>query len=81
MRRNDRALGEREFELTLRLPLADRGEVAAGRSGDELIVTVAGNRRVLALPSVLRRCRVTGGSVVEGRLRLLFEPDPALWPA
>ncbi|MFL6163090.1 MAG: ArsA family ATPase [Jatrophihabitantaceae bacterium] len=76
-----RALGEREFELSLRLPLADRDEVSAGRSGDDLIVTVAGHRRILALPSVLRRCRVTGGSVADGWLRLLFEPDPALWPA
>jgi arsenite-transporting ATPase len=75
-----RALGEREFELTLPLPLAERGEVTASRSGDELIVTVAGHRRILALPSVLRRCLVTGGSVADGRLRLLFEPDPALWP-
>ncbi|HEU5269576.1 MAG TPA: ArsA family ATPase [Jatrophihabitans sp.] len=76
-----RAVGELEFELTLPLPLAERSEVAASRSGDELIVTVAGHRRILALPSVLRRCRVTGGSVSDGRLRLLFEPDPALWPA
>jgi arsenite/tail-anchored protein-transporting ATPase len=75
-----RALSEREFELTLPLPLAEPGEVTAGRSGDELIVTVAGHRRILALPSVLRRCLVTGGSVADGRLRLLFEPDPALWP-
>ena len=76
-----RALGEREFELTLRLPLAEQDEVSASRSGDELIVTVAGHRRILALPSVLRRCQVRGGSVRDGRLRLLFEPDPALWPA
>jgi arsenite-transporting ATPase len=76
-----RALTEREFELSLPLPLAERGEVTAGRSGDELIVTVAGHRRILALPSVLRRCLVTGGSVADGRLRLLFEPDPALWPS
>jgi arsenite-transporting ATPase len=76
-----REISDRTFELTLPLPLAEVGEVAAGRSGDELIVTVAGNRRILALPSVLRRCRVTGGSVADGRLRLLFEPDPGLWPA
>jgi arsenite-transporting ATPase len=76
-----RAVGKEEFELLLRLPLAEPGEVSAGRSGDELIVTVGGHRRVLALPSVLRRCRVLGGSVADGRLRLRFEPDPALWPA
>ncbi len=76
-----RAVGEREFELSLWLPLAERGEVSASRSGDELIVTVAGNRRILSLPSVLRRCRVIGGSVADDELRLRFEPDPALWPA
>jgi arsenite-transporting ATPase len=76
-----RALSDREFELVLQLPLAEQGDVSAGRSGDELIVTVAGHRRILALPSVLRRCQVKSGSVSDGRLRLRFEPDPALWPA
>jgi len=76
-----RALAERQFELALRLPLVDRDQVSASRSGDELIVTVAGTRRVLALPSVLRRCLVTGGSVADGWLRVTFEPDPDRWPA
>jgi arsenite-transporting ATPase len=70
-----------EFVLTLALPLVEIGEVQASRSGDDLIVTVAGHRRVLSLPSVLRRCEVTGGSVTEGRLELHFVPDRALWPA
>lgn len=68
------------YRLSLNLPLADRDEVSASRSGDELVVTVAGHRRVLALPSVLRRCEVTGGSVTDGRLVLRFRPDPRLWP-
>ena len=76
-----RALAGPEFELLLRLPLAEPGEVSAGRSGDELIVTVAGHRRILALPSVLRRCRVLDGSVADGLLKLRFEPDPTRWPA
>lgn len=74
-------LGPALFELTLRLPLADRSEVTASRVGDELVVTVAGHRRVLALPSVLRRCQVVAGNVRAGRLALRFEPDPALWPS
>jgi arsenite/tail-anchored protein-transporting ATPase len=69
------------YQLSLQLPLADRDEVRASRTGDELVVTVAGHRRVLALPSVLRRCEVTGGSVTDGRLVLRFRPDPRLWPA
>ncbi|MEO9237452.1 MAG: hypothetical protein ABI418_05105 [Jatrophihabitantaceae bacterium] len=36
---------------------------------------------MLALPSVLRRCQVTGGSAADGRLVLRFEPDPRFWPA
>ena len=69
------------YQLSLRLPLAERGAVSASRSGDELVVTVAGHRRVLGLPSVLRRCEVTGGSAADGRLLLRFRPDPRLWPA
>lgn len=75
------ALADAEYQLSMRLPLAGKGEVAATRSGDELVVTVAGHRRVLALPSVLRRCEVTGGSVAAGRLVLRFRPDARYWPA
>ncbi|MDQ2958964.1 MAG: ArsA family ATPase, partial [Actinomycetota bacterium] len=75
------ALADAEYQLSMRLPLAGKGEVSATRSGDELVVTVAGHRRVLALPSVLRRCEVTGGSVADGRLVLRFRPDARYWPA
>lgn len=68
------------FELSLALPLARLRDVDLARSGDELIVTVAGHRRVLALPSALRRCTVAGASLTAGRLAVRFEPDPALWP-
>ena len=67
------------FSLSLALPLARRQDLQLGRSADELIVTVAGHRRVLALPSALRRCLVTGAVLSEGRLEVRFEPDPALW--
>ena len=67
------------FELSLALPLARRPDLSLGRSGDELVVTVAGHRRVLALPSALRRCTVAGALLADGRLRVRFEPDPALW--
>ncbi|UQX87236.1 ArsA family ATPase [Jatrophihabitans telluris] len=69
-----------EFKLVVHLPLADRKDVQASRSGDELVVTVAGHRRVLSLPSVLRRCRVESGRVSGGKLELLFVPDESLWP-
>ncbi len=67
------------FLLSLALPLARKGEVDLARSGDELVVTVAGHRRVLALPSALKRCIVAGATLAEGRLVIRFEPDPALW--
>jgi arsenite-transporting ATPase len=69
------------FALTLALPLARLEDVALARTGDELVVTVGGHRRVLALPSALRRCVVAGATLAQGRLRVRFEPDPAQWPA
>jgi arsenite-transporting ATPase len=67
------------FELSMSLPLARTDELQLTRTGDELAVTVAGHRRVLALPSALRRCTVVGARLVEGRLLVRFEPDPVLW--
>lgn len=71
--------GETRFVLSLALPLAERGEVDLVRRRDELVVTVQGQRRVLTLPSALRRCVVTGAALADGRLAVDFEPDPVLW--
>ncbi|HEY5183371.1 MAG TPA: ArsA family ATPase [Actinomycetes bacterium] len=68
-----------EFVLSLALPFADKADTALVRKGDELVVTVGSSRRVLALPSALRRCTVVGAALRDGRLRIRFEPDPALW--
>ena len=68
-----------EFVLSIALPLADRRDMGLSRVGDELVLTVGGHRRVLALPSALRRCIVVGAALRDGRLRIRFEPDPALW--
>jgi arsenite-transporting ATPase len=67
------------FLLSLALPLARREDIELSRSGDELVVTVAGHRRVLALPSALRRCVVAGATLAAGRLAIRFEPDPDVW--
>jgi len=69
-----------QFRLRLWLPLARRDDIAATRVGDELMITVAGHRRVLALPSVLRRCEVVGARFDVDELVVQFRPDPALWP-
>jgi arsenite-transporting ATPase len=68
-----------EFVMSLRLPHADRDEVALVRKGDDLVVTVGRYRRVLALPSALRRCMVDGAALRDGALRVRFSADPAVW--
>ena len=67
------------FALVLSLPFAERGDVALVRRGDEVVVTVGGHRRVLALPSALRRCTLDGAVLRDGRLVVRFTPDPDLW--
>ena len=70
-----------EFVLVLPLPLARRDDVELCRRGDELVVDVAGERRVVTLPSALRRCDATGATLQSGALRVAFRPDPQLWRA
>jgi arsenite-transporting ATPase len=67
------------FELSLALPLARREDLDLARSGDELVVTVAGHRRLLPLPSALQRCEVVGARLAADRLLVTFTPDPTQW--
>jgi arsenite-transporting ATPase len=62
------------------LPGALREELDLVRRGDELVVTAGRFRRVVPLPSALRRCTVDGAALREGELRIRFAPDPKLWP-
>ncbi|WP_037863427.1 ArsA family ATPase [Streptomyces sp. NRRL S-340] len=62
------------------LPGARRDELDLVRRGDELVLTAGGFRRIVGLPSALRRCTVAGAALREGELRIRFAPDPALWP-
>ena len=64
----------------LPLPAARKEELDLVRRGDELIVSVGPHRRVLPLPSALRRCRVVGAALEQGELRVRCAPDPAVWP-
>jgi arsenite-transporting ATPase len=68
-----------EFELVLRLPGVADEPLDLVRLDDELAVTTGGTRRVVALPSVLRRCTVTGARLAGEDLRVAFVPDPAVW--
>jgi arsenite-transporting ATPase len=67
------------FELVLRLPGVAGGPVDLVRLDDELAVTTGGTRRMIALPSVLRRCTVTGAHLADDDLCVAFVPDPAVW--
>ncbi len=62
------------------LPGAAREELDLVRRGDELVVTAGQFRRIVPLPSALRRCSVDGAALRDGELRIRFAPDPDLWP-
>ncbi|KOU58032.1 hypothetical protein ADK57_36985 [Streptomyces sp. MMG1533] len=62
------------------LPGAIRDELDLIRRGDELVVNAGRFRRIVPLPSALRRCTVDGAALREGELRIRFAPDPDLWP-
>ena len=61
------------------LPGAATTTLDVARIGDELAVTAAGVRRLVALPAVLRRCAVTRARLDGDDLRVTFRPDPAQW--
>lgn len=67
------------YSLRIALPLADDAELDLARVGDDLALTVDGRRRLVALPSLLRRCIVTGAEMDSGGVTVGFRPDPALW--
>ncbi|MDH6610614.1 arsenite-transporting ATPase [Streptomyces sp. SAI-208] len=68
--------------LVWRIPLsgAVRDELDLVRRGDELVISAGQFRRIVPLPSALRRCTVAGAALREDELRIRFAPDPDLWP-
>ncbi|WP_375475015.1 ArsA family ATPase [uncultured Jatrophihabitans sp.] len=70
-----------DYLLRLALPLVAPAEVEAARVGDDVVIRVGGHRRVLTLPSVLRRCEVVDGRCADGRLEVRFRPESGRWPA
>ncbi|MFF8843723.1 ArsA family ATPase [Streptomyces sp. NPDC015127] len=64
----------------LDLPGAVKDELTLVRRGDELLITVGPFRRIVDLPSALRRCTVAGAGLKDGTLSVRFTPDPAQWP-
>jgi arsenite/tail-anchored protein-transporting ATPase len=69
--------------LRVALPFVGRGEVDLHRRGPDLHLSVAGVRRVVALPAALRRRDVAGARFVDGHLEVRFvtvEPVPIAVP-
>ncbi|MFJ5548215.1 ArsA family ATPase [Streptomyces sp. NPDC093225] len=68
--------------LVWRIPLpgATKDGLDLVRRGDELLLTAGPFRRIVPLPSALRRCTVSGAALLDGELAVRFTPDPALWP-
>ncbi len=59
--------------LSLPIPFAAKAEIDLKKVGDELIVTVGGEKRTIILPSALAEQRPAGASFENGTLRVTFE--------
>lgn len=79
---------ESGFRTEIPVPLAERASLHLARSGDDLLISVAGHTRRVELPPVLQRCTIAGAEFVgaaEGRspdaaLHVRFVPDLDRWP-
>ncbi|MGW1977550.1 ArsA family ATPase [Streptomyces sp. NPDC001889] len=76
----DRRAEDGTLVWALPLPGAEKKDLGLVRRGDELLLRVGPFRRIVPLPSVLRRCTVSGAALADGTLRVRFTPDPAQWP-
>jgi arsenite-transporting ATPase len=76
----DRLAEDGVLVWSIPLPGAVRDDLDLVRRGDELVVTAGPFRRIVPLPSALRRCTVQGAGLHEGELRVRCAPDPRLWP-
>jgi arsenite/tail-anchored protein-transporting ATPase len=77
----DRLAADGQLVWRLPLPGAGRDTLDLVRRDDELVVDAEGFRRIIPLPSVLRRCTVAGAALRDGELSVRFAPDPDLWPS
>lgn len=64
----------------LQLPGAVKEDLSLVRRGDELLIAAGPFRRIVPLPSALRRCTVAGAGLTDDVLTVRFTPDPAQWP-
>ena len=61
------------MKLSLALPFVAKTDVDLARHGDDLFVTVGSYRRLLTLPSSLRKQTVAGARVKDGALEIRFK--------
>jgi arsenite/tail-anchored protein-transporting ATPase len=66
--------------LSLAIPFTDKAEIGLKKVGDELVVTVGGERRTIILPSALARQSPSGASFEQGTLKVRFDDDRAARP-
>ena len=59
--------------LRLPIPFAEKTEIDLKKVGDELIVSVGGEKRNIILPSALADCSPSGASFEAGTLKVTFE--------
>ncbi|MFF0554116.1 ArsA-related P-loop ATPase [Streptomyces sp. NPDC004311] len=76
----DRLAADGVLVWVVPLPGAVKSDLDLVRRGDELLLTAGPHRRIVPLPSALRRCTVSGAALADGELRIRFTPDPGLWP-
>ncbi len=72
--------GAGEYVWTRTLPLAHPDQVTTVVDGEDLILTLGNARRVIPMPSVLRRCTMVSAVLQDQALRLTFIPNPDVWP-
>ena len=65
--------GDGSATLRLALPLADKGEVSLKKIGAELVVTVADQRRTIALPPAMASMRAGAARLDDGELKIQFD--------
>ena len=62
-----------EATLRLAIPFAEKGEIDLKKVGDELIVSVGGEKRNIILPSALADLSPSGASFEAGTLKVTFD--------
>ena len=63
------------YQLSMRLPFLSKEEIGLTKHGDELIITVGGFKRHIALPRTLSNKKTTGAKLTGDQLVIKFEEE------